>query len=152
MSEQHQTCHRMSSWWIRVTRPRILNHDSKSSVAFELPQQYHAARFHGMRASMSTGPSCDSRWQALESWWLGMGERLQVHDRAESFFKAAASAGLLDRIGQVGGQVDYMLFVLMRYWVPTVLPPAGRERLTKNDADYWLESEHILKTAATRLR
>ena len=81
-----------------------------------------------------------------------MGERLQVLDRADAFFKAAGASGLLDRIGQVGGQLDYMLFVLMRYWVPTVLPPAGRERLTKNDADYWLESEHILKAAATRLR
>lgn len=40
----------------------------------------------------------------------------------------------------------------MRYWVPTVLPPPGRERLTKNDPDYWLESEQILKTAAARLR
>ena len=30
--------------------------------------------------------------------------------------------------------------------------PAGRERLTKNDADYWLESEQMLKAAATRLR
>jgi hypothetical protein len=101
---------------------------------------------------MSTGPSCDSRWHALESWWRDMGERLQVHERAESFFKASAAAGLLDRIGQVGAQVDYLLFVLMRYWVPTVLPPAGRERLTKNDADYWLESEQILKAAAIRLR
>ena len=51
-----------------------------------------------------------------------------------------------------GGQVDYILFVLMRYWVPTVLPPAGRERVTKGDSDYWLESEHILKAAAARLR
>ena len=61
-----------------------------------------------------------------------MGERLQVLDRAESFLKAAATGGLLDRIEQVGGQVDYILFVLMRYWVPTVLPPAGRERLTRS--------------------
>ena len=101
---------------------------------------------------MSTGPSFESHWRAVESWWITMGERLQVRDRAESFFKAAATGGLLDRIAQVGGQVDYMLFVLMRYWVPTVLPPAGRERLTKNDADYWLESEQMLKAAATRLR
>ena len=36
--------------------------------------------------------------------------------------------------------------------MPTVLPPAGRERLTKNDPDYWLESEQILKAAAARLR
>ena len=101
---------------------------------------------------MSIGPSTDSRWHTVERWWIRMGERLHVLDRAESFFKAAAAVGLRHRIGQVGGQVDYILFVLMRYWVPTVLPPAGRERLTKNDADYWLESEQILKAAATRLR
>ena len=80
-----------------------------------------------------------------------MAERVQVADRAQSFFKAG-SRRPLDRIAQVGGQVDYILFVLMRYWVPTVLPPAGRERVTKGDSDYWLESEHILKAAAARLR
>jgi hypothetical protein len=105
-----------------------------------------------MRSAMSTGPTSESRWGAAEHWWIGMGKRLQVADRAEAFFKAATAGGLLDRIGHVGGQVDYILFVLMRYWVPTVLPPAGRERLTKNDADYWLESEQMLKAAATRLR
>ena len=68
------------------------------------------------------------------------------------FSKARQPGGLLDRIAQVGGQVDYILFVLMRYWVPTVLPPAGRERLTKNDADYWLESEQMLKAAAPAAR
>ena len=57
---------------------------------------------------MNTGPSFESRWRAVESWWITMGERLQVRDRAESFFKAAGTGGLLDRIGQVGGQVDYM--------------------------------------------
>ncbi len=81
-----------------------------------------------------------------------MGDRLHVADRAQSFFKKVRSDGQLDRIAQVGGQVDYILFVLMRYWVPTVLPPPGRERLTKNDPDYWLESEQILKAAAARLR
>lgn len=62
------------------------------------------------------------------------------------------SSQAADRIAQAGGQPDYILFVLMRYWVPTVLPPPGRERLTKNDPDYWLESEQILKLAAVRLR
>ena len=101
---------------------------------------------------MSTASSSDSPRPAAETWWVGMGKRLNVADRAETFFKAAAAGGLLDRIEQVGGQVDYILFVAMRYWVPTVLPPAGRERLTKNDADDWLESEQILKAAAARLR
>src|SRR5512134_3529164 len=101
---------------------------------------------------MNTGPSFESHWRPAEHCWIGIGERLQVADRAESFFSRALTTGLLDRIAQVGGQVDYILFVLMRYWVPTVLPPAGRERLTKNDPDYWLESEQILKAAAARLR
>lgn len=81
-----------------------------------------------------------------------MSERLQVADRAQAFFKGAQARHLFDRIAQVGGQVEYILFVLMRYWVPTVLPPPGRERLTKNDPDYWIESEQILKAAAVRLR
>ena len=101
---------------------------------------------------MTTTPSSDTNWSAIEAWWTGMGDRLHVGDRAQSFFKMAAVGGLLHRIAQVGGQLDYILFVLMRYWVPTVLPPAGRERLTKNDPDYWLESEQILKAAVTRLR
>jgi len=101
---------------------------------------------------MSTLPLSNGPWRAVEAWWVRMGERLQVADRAQSFFKATGAGGLLDRIAHVGGQVDYVLFVLMRYWVPTVLPPAGRERLTKSDSDYWLESEHMLKAAAARLR
>ncbi len=101
---------------------------------------------------MTTLPSPEINWPALEAWWLKMADRLQVGDRAQSFFAAVRTNGHLDRIGQVGGQVDYILFVLMRYWVPTVLPPPGRERFTKNDPDYWLESEQILKAAALRLR
>src|SRR5262245_25957361 len=107
-----------------------------------------AATPHGM----TTEPLYDKNWSEVEAWWIGMGGRLHVADRAQSFFKEAAAVGLLDRIAQIGGQVDYILFVLMRYWVPTVLPPAGRERLTKNDPDYWLESEQLLKAAAARLR
>src|SRR5438445_11734947 len=40
----------------------------------------------------------------------------------------------------------------MRYWVPKVLSSSGRERLTKNDPDYWLGSRQILKAATTRFR
>ena len=36
--------------------------------------------------------------------------------------------------------------------VPTVHPLLGQERLTKNDPDYWLEWEQILKAATARLR
>lgn len=88
----------------------------------------------------------------VEAWWGDMSRRLHVAERAEAFFEHARAAQLFERIAQVGGLMDYVLFVLTRYWVPTVLPPVGRERLTKNDPDYWLESEHILKAAAGRLR
>jgi len=101
---------------------------------------------------MTVPPAADMNWSALEAWWCGMGARLAVLDRAQAFFTAVQTGNHFDRIAQVGAQADYVLFVLMRYWVPTVLPPPGRERLTKNDPDYWLESEHILKAAAVRLR
>lgn len=101
---------------------------------------------------MTVSPAADLNWSAFESWWCGMGARLAVLDRAQAFFTAIQPGHHFDRMAQVGGQADYVLFVLMRYWVPTVLPPPGRERLTKNDPDYWLESEHLLKAAAARLR
>ncbi|MFO0707516.1 MAG: hypothetical protein U0412_11755 [Nitrospira sp.] len=94
----------------------------------------------------------DMNWPALEAWWCGMADRLAVLDRAQAFFTSVHAGRVFDRIVLAGGQADYILFVLMRYWVPTVLPPPGRERLTKNDPDYWLESEQILKAAAARLR
>lgn len=101
---------------------------------------------------MTTSSASDTDWPSLEAWWCRMAARLAVLDRAQEFFKAVQPGNFLERIAQVGGQVDYVLFVLTRYWVPTVLPPPGRERLTKNDPDYWLESEQILKAAANRLR
>ena len=91
-------------------------------------------------------------WQAHEAWWCSLGTRLAVLEEVQGFFSAGRSGQLFERIMQVGGQLDYILFVLMRYWVPTVLPPVGRERFTKNDPDYWLESEQILKAAVHRLR
>lgn len=100
----------------------------------------------------TTGFDPEMNWTVLESWWGEMSRRLDVADRADTFFGAARGGRLFDRIVQVGGQLDYVLFVLMRYWVPTVLPPAGRERLTKSDPDYWIECEQILKAAAARLR
>jgi hypothetical protein len=100
----------------------------------------------------TAGESANSSWRAVEAWWVALANGLQVADRARGFFASLQSGHLAERITQVGGQVDYILFVLMRYWVPTVLPPPGRERLTKNDPDYWLESEQILKAAVHRLR
>ncbi|WP_455378413.1 hypothetical protein [Petrachloros mirabilis] len=106
----------------------------------------------GPNAGMDKPPSDASNWPELEKWWIAMGDRIHVTDRARSFFQGAMTEGLFDRVALEGGSVDYILFVLMRYWAPTVLPPPGRERLTKHDPDYWLESEQILKSAAVRLR
>jgi hypothetical protein len=93
------------------------------------------------------------RWAACARWWTAMADRLGVGPRCRSFFENAAGAdGTLARVERAGGNPDYVLFVLLRYWIPTVLPPAGRERLSKNDPDYWIESEQILKAAVTRLR
>ena len=92
-------------------------------------------------------------WQEIEQWWVAMAERVGVAERVQAFFKNAVGRdGALARADRVGGNVHYILFVLLRYWIPAVLPPSGRERLSKNDPDYWLESEHILRAAVVRLR
>ena len=56
------------------------------------------------------------------------------------------------KVAGAQGDLDYVLFVLLRYWVPPILPPAGKERMVKGDADYWIESERILKQAVRRMR
>jgi hypothetical protein len=92
-------------------------------------------------------------WQEAEQWWIDMAQRLGVTERAQTFFQnAGGEEGPLARLEQAGGDLHYVLFVFLRYWIPTVLPPSGRERASKNDQDYWLESEQILKSAADRLR
>jgi len=98
-------------------------------------------------------PTTAQVWQDLERWWVAMAARLGVEEKGKLFFAhASGSDGVLTRIELVGGEVHYILFVLLRYWLPSVLPPPGRERLTKHDPDYWLESEQILKAAVVRLR
>jgi hypothetical protein len=94
-----------------------------------------------------------SAWSAFQAWWLGMARRLHVEDRVQGFFdRAQGPEQALARAHQFGAQTDYIMFVLLRYWIPVVLPPPGRERLSKNDPDYWLESEQLLKAAVERLR
>ena len=94
-----------------------------------------------------------SDWTPLQEWWRAMGRRLQVEDRVEAFFRRALGVSqALAGVAHAGGEVEYVLFVLVRYWIPVVLPPPGRERASKGDPDYWLESEQILKAAAVRLR
>ena len=88
-----------------------------------------------------------SEWLPLQRWWRAMGRRLQVEDRVEAFFRRALGVSqALPGVAQSGGEVEYVLFVLVRYWIPVVLPPPGRERASKNDPDYWLESEQILES------
>lgn len=92
-------------------------------------------------------------WAPLQQWWRAMGCRLHVEDRVEAFFRRALGVSqALTGVAQAGAEVEYVLFVLVRYWIPVVLPPSGRERASKSDPDYWLESEQILKAAAVRLR
>lgn len=98
-------------------------------------------------------PPQDQDRADFEQWWTAMGQRLCLSDRVGSFLaQARAQDDILERVGRGGGDPNYVLFVLVRYWIPPVLPPPGRERMSKSDPDYWLESEQILKTAVVRLR
>jgi hypothetical protein len=102
---------------------------------------------------MAEQASTEFPWQEVEQWWVDLAQRLGVGERVQEFFKnALGHEAALERVTRVGGNVHYLLFVVLRYWIPAVLPPAGRERLTKNDPDYWLESEQILRAAVVRLR
>ena len=86
-------------------------------------------------------------------WWLALAHHLGVQDKAELFFtNACQPQGTLDKVFDVRGDINYILFVLLRHWIPVVLPPPGKERVTKNDPDYWIESAHILQAAVLRLR
>ena len=85
-------------------------------------------------------------------WWIALAQHLGVEDKAQRFFYHAQANQVLDHIVEVNGDSHYLLFVLLRHWIPSVLPPTGRERLSKNDRDYWLESSHILQSAVVRLR
>jgi hypothetical protein len=102
---------------------------------------------------MSDQKPIEFPWHEVEQWWVGLAQRLGVGERIQGFFKnALGHDAALTRVDRVGANVHYILFVVLRYWIPAVLPPAGRERLTKNDPDYWLESEQILRAAVVRLR
>jgi hypothetical protein len=93
------------------------------------------------------------KWQQFAHWWTALAQRHHVADRTEQFFHHGLGPGrALDRAAQEGGDLDYILFTLIRHWIPPVLPPEGKERTAKQDSDYWLESERILKTAVARLR
>ena len=93
------------------------------------------------------------KWQQFAHWWTSLAERHHVADRTERFFQQGLGPDqALDRAAQEGGDLDYILFTLIRHWIPPVLPPEGKERTAKHDSDYWVESSQILKSAVTRLR
>ncbi len=92
-------------------------------------------------------------WQQLADWWMTLAERHGVGEKFQLFFNNGLGTDrALERVAQEQGDPDYVLFVLLRHWIPPVLPPQGRERTSKSDPDYWLESEQILKAAVVRLR
>ena len=86
-------------------------------------------------------------------WWISLAQRLHITEQVEQFFhNANAAPAILDRVATARGDLHYILFVLVRHWIPVVLPPPGRERMSKHDPDYWLESAQILEAATVRLR
>jgi uncharacterized protein (DUF2236 family) len=57
-----------------------------------------------------------SDWSSLQEWWQAMGRRLQVEDRVEAFFRRAMGVSqALAGVVQVGGEVEYILFVLVHW-------------------------------------
>src|SRR4051794_25562347 len=94
-----------------------------------------------------------ARWAEFTQWWLQTADRLGVGRQCEAFLTPQSGAlEAFAKVAQAQGDLHYVLFVLIRYWVPPILPPVGKERLAKGDPDYWIESEHILKQAVGRLR
>ena len=101
----------------------------------------------------TSGVFTQTRWTDLIKWWTATATRLGVGGHCVSFFAPGSGAHeALTKVAEAQGDLDYVLFVLIRYWVPPILPPAGKERAAKSDPDYWIESEHILKEAVARLR
>ena len=94
-----------------------------------------------------------TQWLQFTSWWRQTAKRLGVESYCENFFAPGSGAmEALMKVESAEGDLNYVLFVMIRYWVPPILPPAGKERLAKGDSDYWIESERILKQAVSRLR
>lgn len=86
-------------------------------------------------------------------WWMHLATHLGVEAKAKFFFDNAAQPnGALVKTLEAKGDFHFILFVLLRNWIPIVLPPPGKERFSKSDPDYWLESAQILQAAVARLR
>jgi hypothetical protein len=93
------------------------------------------------------------QWNEFTKWWTDTATRLGVESSCVSFFMPGSGAvEAFNKVEQAQGDLGYVMFVLIRYWVPPILPPVGKERLVKSDPDYWIESEYILKQAVARLR
>jgi hypothetical protein len=94
-----------------------------------------------------------AEWIEFSTWWAETAKRLGVGPQCEAFLTPGSGAAeALTKVAHAKGDLHYVMFVMLRYWVPPILPPAGKERLVKGDPDYWIESEQILKQAVSRLR
>ena len=73
-----------------------------------------------------------TRWAQFTSWWHDAAKRLGVESQCEAFL-SPESGGMeaMMKVAGAQGDLDYVLFVLLRYWVPPILPPAGKERMVK---------------------
>lgn len=61
--------------------------------------------------------------QPQADWWLALAQHLGVGEKTQEFFQNAQANKVLEHIAQVNGDIHYILFVLLRHWIPTVLPP-----------------------------
>lgn len=110
-------------------------------------------RDHASETTVMTPMTQPDRPHLDARWWIALAQRLHIEEKVEQFFDNATTPHtVLDRVAEVDGDMPYILFVLVRHWIPIVLPPPGRERVSKHDPDYWLESAQILNAAVTRLR
>src|SRR5439155_1138696 len=76
-----------------------------------------------------------AQWNELTKWWTGTATRLGVGSPCVSFFMPGSGAvEALSKVLEAEGDLHYVLFVLIRYWVPPILPPMGKERLGKDRA------------------
>ena len=71
--------------------------------------------------------SDSKKWQQFGLWWTTLAHRHHVAERAKRFFEHGLGPDqALDRAAQEGGDLDYILFTLIRHWIPPH-PPSARK-------------------------
>ena len=62
-------------------------------------------------------------WQQLTTWWTMLAQRHKVAEKAQEFFQNGIGPNrALERADREGGDLDYILFIFIRHWIPPVLP------------------------------